>query len=114
MPPSISKEEASTVPLAAATAWLALFSKGCLNLDRSKATGTSVLVWGGSCMQRIPSQIPTYLLKKANDEKQVLVFIRSSWHLSVALMWLQHAVHAIKILSDPVELGMYSTTTIQM
>ncbi|CAI7636656.1 unnamed protein product [Penicillium pancosmium] len=48
VPSSISKEEASTVPLAAATAWLALFSKGCLNLDRSKATGTSVLVWGGS------------------------------------------------------------------
>ncbi|KNG83460.1 alcohol dehydrogenase [Aspergillus nomiae NRRL 13137] len=37
-----------TVPLAAATAWLALFSPDCLNLDRAKAQGKSVLVWGGS------------------------------------------------------------------
>ncbi|KAJ5091374.1 hypothetical protein NUU61_006244 [Penicillium alfredii] len=48
VPASISREQASTVPLAAATAWLALFSKDCLSLDRSKASGTSVLVWGGS------------------------------------------------------------------
>ncbi|KAE8376088.1 putative zinc-binding dehydrogenase family oxidoreductase [Aspergillus bertholletiae] len=48
VPTSLSKEGASTVPLAAATAWLALFSPGCLNLDRAKAQGTSVLVWGGS------------------------------------------------------------------
>ncbi|KAJ5458407.1 hypothetical protein N7475_009795 [Penicillium sp. IBT 31633x] len=48
VPPSISREDASTVPLAAATAWLALFSKGCLNIDRSKAQNTSVLIWGGS------------------------------------------------------------------
>ncbi|KAL4933019.1 zinc-binding alcohol dehydrogenase family protein [Aspergillus undulatus] len=48
LPSSISRAEASTVPLAAATAWLALLSKDCLALDRSKAKGTSVLVWGGS------------------------------------------------------------------
>ncbi|KAJ5959368.1 uncharacterized protein N7479_006518 [Penicillium vulpinum] len=45
---SISSEHACTVPLASATAWLALFAKDCLNLDRSRAKGTSVLVWGGS------------------------------------------------------------------
>ncbi|OJJ57337.1 hypothetical protein ASPSYDRAFT_58900 [Aspergillus sydowii CBS 593.65] len=48
VPQSISREQASTVPLAAATAWLALLSKDCLALDRSKAKSTSVLVWGGS------------------------------------------------------------------
>ncbi|KAF4761382.1 hypothetical protein N7455_003289 [Penicillium solitum] len=48
VPASISREEASTVPLAATTAWLAFFSKDCLNIDRSKVQGTSVLVWGGS------------------------------------------------------------------
>ncbi|KAJ9491402.1 hypothetical protein VN97_g1854 [Penicillium thymicola] len=48
VPKSISRAHASTVPLASATAWLALFSKDCLNLDRSQANGTSVLVWGGS------------------------------------------------------------------
>ena len=46
-PSSITKAQAATVPLAAATAWLALFSRGCLNLDRSKQQ--SVLIWGGSC-----------------------------------------------------------------
>ncbi|KAJ5351915.1 hypothetical protein N7452_000889 [Penicillium brevicompactum] len=47
VPAGISPAEASTVPLAATTAWLALFSQGCLNIDRSRA-GTSLLVWGGS------------------------------------------------------------------
>ncbi|KAL4801201.1 chaperonin 10-like protein [Aspergillus unguis] len=47
LPGSISKEQASTVPLAAATAWLALLSKDCLAIDRSKKS-TSVLIWGGS------------------------------------------------------------------
>jgi NADPH:quinone reductase-like Zn-dependent oxidoreductase len=50
LPGSISRAEASTIPLAAATAWLALFSKDCLALDRSQRQGNSVLVWGGSCM----------------------------------------------------------------
>ncbi|KAL4898499.1 putative zinc-binding dehydrogenase family oxidoreductase [Aspergillus ambiguus] len=48
VPASMSPAEASTVPLASATAWLALFSKNCLGLDRVKHKGTSVLVWGGS------------------------------------------------------------------
>ncbi|OOF94950.1 hypothetical protein ASPCADRAFT_507813 [Aspergillus carbonarius ITEM 5010] len=48
IPVSVSRAHASTVPLAAATAWLALFSKDCLALDRTQAKGTSVLVWGGS------------------------------------------------------------------
>ncbi|KAL4944148.1 hypothetical protein BDV06DRAFT_188195 [Aspergillus oleicola] len=48
VPSGISRAHASTVPLAAATAWLALLSSDCLSLDRSKAKDTSVLVWGGS------------------------------------------------------------------
>ncbi|KAB8268045.1 hypothetical protein BDV30DRAFT_243743 [Aspergillus minisclerotigenes] len=48
VPTALSREDASTIPLAAATAWLALFSSDCLNLDRTNAQGTSVLVWGGS------------------------------------------------------------------
>lgn len=50
LPEGISRAQASTIPLASATAWLALFSKDCLALDRSQAKGSSVLVWGGSCM----------------------------------------------------------------
>ncbi|PYH77472.1 GroES-like protein [Aspergillus uvarum CBS 121591] len=45
---NISREHASTVPLAAATAWLALFSKGCLGIDCNQQKGISVLIWGGS------------------------------------------------------------------
>ncbi|KAB8218496.1 chaperonin 10-like protein [Aspergillus novoparasiticus] len=48
VPTALSREDASTIPLAAATAWLALFSPDCLNLDRTNAQCTSVLVWGGS------------------------------------------------------------------
>ncbi|OJJ79071.1 zinc-binding alcohol dehydrogenase family protein [Aspergillus glaucus CBS 516.65] len=46
VPGALSREHASTVPLASATAWLALFSKDCLAIDRS--SGATVLVWGGS------------------------------------------------------------------
>jgi NADPH:quinone reductase-like Zn-dependent oxidoreductase len=49
LPRSILREQASTVPLAATTAWLALFSKTCLGIERVGAKGTSILVWGGSC-----------------------------------------------------------------
>lgn len=47
VPPNISLAEAATVPLASATAWLALFSKDCLAIDRN-ASDTTVLIWGGS------------------------------------------------------------------
>ncbi|KAJ5274130.1 hypothetical protein N7505_002675 [Penicillium chrysogenum] len=48
LPANISRESASTVPLAAATAWLALYSNGCLAIDWEQEKGVSVLVWGGS------------------------------------------------------------------
>ncbi|KZZ99136.1 alcohol dehydrogenase [Moelleriella libera RCEF 2490] len=48
LPPGLAPEKAATVPLAACTAWLALFSKGCLSLNRSQSDGEAVLIWGGS------------------------------------------------------------------
>ncbi|OAL03233.1 GroES-like protein [Phaeosphaeriaceae sp. SRC1lsM3a] len=48
VPQSITLAEASTVPLASATAWLALFSKDSLHMDRRAGKDTSILVWGGS------------------------------------------------------------------
>ncbi|KAK5788675.1 hypothetical protein VI817_009633 [Penicillium citrinum] len=45
---TISREDASTVPLAAATAWLALYSENTLAIPREPSTGSSVLIWGGS------------------------------------------------------------------
>lgn len=38
---------ASTIPLAVTTAWLTMFSKGCLDMTRD--AGQSILIWGGSC-----------------------------------------------------------------
>ncbi|RAH63518.1 GroES-like protein [Aspergillus piperis CBS 112811] len=46
LPKGVPPEEASTVPLAACTALLALFSKDCLNIPHK--SGETVLVWGGS------------------------------------------------------------------
>lgn len=49
LPAGISPAQGSTVPLAAATAWLAFFSRDCLGIDRSHGSSQTVLVWGGSC-----------------------------------------------------------------
>lgn len=49
LPSDLDFPAASTVPLAANTAWLALLSKDCLNIPRGSLKGISVLVWGGSC-----------------------------------------------------------------
>lgn len=50
--------EAATIPLAAATAWLAMFSSGCLNMPKSGGVGgePSLLVWGGSCKLRFDAR----------------------------------------------------------
>lgn len=48
VPKSVSLAEAATVPLAAATAWLALFSKDSLDISRSPGKQVAVLIWGGS------------------------------------------------------------------
>lgn len=49
VPKSVSLAEAATVPLASATAWLALFSKDCLSIPRATNKDVAVLIWGGSC-----------------------------------------------------------------
>ncbi|KAJ5632835.1 hypothetical protein N7490_009174 [Penicillium lividum] len=46
LPEGVTPEQASTVPLAACTALLSLFSKDCLNIPQN--SGETVLVWGGS------------------------------------------------------------------
>ncbi|THX00844.1 NAD(P)-binding protein [Aureobasidium pullulans] len=49
VPKSVKLEDAATLPLASCTAWLALFSKTCLNIPRKEGKEkTSVLIWGGS------------------------------------------------------------------
>lgn len=49
LPEGTDPAQAATVPLAACTAWLALFSRKCLAIDRQTAPSQSLLVWGGSC-----------------------------------------------------------------
>ena len=48
IPSNIKPEEAATVPLAAATSWLALLSTRCLGMPRN-GSKIAVLIWGGSC-----------------------------------------------------------------
>ncbi|KAF4313996.1 Alcohol dehydrogenase superfamily zinc-containing [Botryosphaeria dothidea] len=48
IPKGTSPDQAATVPLAAATAWLAMFSKESLNIPRAEASKNSILIWGGS------------------------------------------------------------------
>ncbi|KAM5345640.1 hypothetical protein ACJ41O_011501 [Fusarium nematophilum] len=49
IPPNTSPAQASSVPLAANTSWLALFSEDCLALCRDKsAENTPLLIWGGT------------------------------------------------------------------
>ncbi|KAJ3527772.1 hypothetical protein NM208_g10540 [Fusarium decemcellulare] len=48
IPSNIPLEQAATVPLAATTAWLALFRSQSLNIDRTAGSGVQLLVWAGS------------------------------------------------------------------
>ncbi|PNP84198.1 hypothetical protein FNYG_02886 [Fusarium nygamai] len=49
IPENINPAEASSVPLAANTAWLALFSEDCLALNPDKSGDeSSLLIWGGN------------------------------------------------------------------
>lgn len=63
VPKSVPLADAATVPLASATAWLALFSKDCLSIPRSPNKDLAVLVWGGSCKYCAPG----YLLRCPNS-----------------------------------------------
>lgn len=48
VPESVSRADAATIPLAAGTAQLALFSSDCLNIPQEPTKDTAVLIWGGS------------------------------------------------------------------
>ena len=51
IPQNISFAQASSVPLAANTAWLALFSEDRLAVSReTSGNKTPLLIWGGNCM----------------------------------------------------------------
>jgi NADPH:quinone reductase-like Zn-dependent oxidoreductase len=62
VPDTIRPEEAATVPLAALTAVLALFSEDSLAIDKGTEVRESVLIWGGSCAYPpfLPSLSPLY------------------------------------------------------
>ena len=74
VPRSISSEAAATIPLACCTSWLALFSKGCLNIDRSSGQQTSVLIWGGS------SSVGLYAIQIARQHNFNVVTVCSPKH----------------------------------
>ena len=69
VPASIPLAEAATVPLAATTAWLALFSKGSLSIPRLSEE-QNVLIWGGSCKHypyRFSIPHPLTIRQQASD-----------------------------------------------
>lgn len=74
VPRSVSLEAAATVPLACCTAWLALFSKDCLNIDRKNGKQTSVLIWGGS------SSVGQYAIQIARHHNLNVVTVCSRKH----------------------------------
>lgn len=74
VPKSTSPEAAATVPLACCTAWLALFSKDCLAIDRSSGDKTSVLIWGGS------SSVGLYAIQIARQHGFDVVTVCSPKH----------------------------------
>lgn len=74
VPKSISPEAAATVPLACCTAWLALFSKDCLVIDRKSGKETSVLIWGGS------SSVGLYAIQIARQHNFNVVTVCSPKH----------------------------------
>ena len=61
VPESTTLDQACAIPLAATTAWLALFSKHCLAIERGSKQ--PVLIWGGSCKTIL---FPTLLYGKAD------------------------------------------------
>ncbi|KAJ4344963.1 hypothetical protein N0V95_006076 [Ascochyta clinopodiicola] len=74
VPKSISLEAAATVPLACCTAWLALFSKDCLAIDRKSGKDTSVLIWGGS------SSVGLYAIQIARQHGFKIITVCSPKH----------------------------------
>ncbi|KAK7418010.1 hypothetical protein QQZ08_011407 [Neonectria magnoliae] len=48
VPDGLPLEQAVTVPLAAATAWMALFRSKSLHIDRTRGSDVQLLVWAGS------------------------------------------------------------------
>ncbi|KAL2819650.1 hypothetical protein BDW59DRAFT_164978 [Aspergillus cavernicola] len=81
LPRSVSRAQAGTIPLAAATAWLALCSKDCLALDRSQAKGNSVLVWGGS------SSVGLYAIQPASQRGFDVVTTCNPKHADLVLSY---------------------------
>ncbi|PMD36243.1 GroES-like protein [Hyaloscypha variabilis F] len=76
-PEQISSADAATIPLAAATAWLALYSKTSLNIRRTGQNATPLLVWGGS------SNVGHYAIQLAHIYSIPVVTVCSPKHFDL-------------------------------
>ncbi|KAI9150053.1 hypothetical protein HJFPF1_09807 [Paramyrothecium foliicola] len=74
VPDNISAAQAATVPLAAGTAALALFSKDSLNIDKQTCAGETILIWGGS------SSVGQYAIQLATIYGLIPITTSSSQH----------------------------------
>ncbi|GES63384.1 putative zinc-binding dehydrogenase family oxidoreductase [Aspergillus terreus] len=94
---SVSHAEESTIPLACATAWLVLFSKECLHLDRVKDKRISVPSWAAVVRASSFSPIPhadlvlLYGAKHLFDYKDVNIVEK----IKQAAPYLQHIFDAV-------------------
>ncbi|WWC69904.1 uncharacterized protein I206_103847 [Kwoniella pini CBS 10737] len=85
LPKSISPEDASTVPLALTTAWLALFSPDSLGIPKKEDPNVSILIWGGS------SSVGSYAIQLAKLFKfRIITTCSSKHHESVRSLGATH------------------------
>ncbi|KAE9371146.1 zinc-binding dehydrogenase family oxidoreductase [Stipitochalara longipes BDJ] len=77
VPDKVSSADAATIPLAAGTAWLALYSENCLNISRTGKNATPILVWGGS------SSVGHYAIQLARIYSIPVVTVCSSKHFDL-------------------------------
>jgi hypothetical protein len=111
IPDGLPLEQAATVPLAAATAWMALFRSKSLHIDRTRGSSVQLLVWAGS------SEFPTYLcaisLFLAHIFQPALAFMRCSLPLYSASALPQSAALAISHFFAPLAPSTSLTIKIQ-
>ncbi|PVH68861.1 NAD(P)-binding protein [Cadophora sp. DSE1049] len=77
VPEQVDLNDAATVPLASATAWLALYSEGRLNIPRKQKDSSPVLIWGGS------SSVGAYAIQLARINSIPIVTVCSPRHFDL-------------------------------
>lgn len=78
-------DDAVTIPLATATAWLALLSNGCLDMSREKGKKTPVLIWGGGCKSNSLSATGFFLSSPYSDHLNFFIHVATVGTFAIQL-----------------------------